>query len=167
MQNCNCGGQTVSIGKCDIDVRACFFFNSTGDMTSKKATFRAFATDVSGGTPGKMVSACCFTNATNAGIVMVERCVLVVCACGMWGWTMGCGVAGCYLLARVSCVRQCARLMRCTVLTTSRRLMLPSLLKAVPTCLSASPDQAIPRVSGYEFGALQYWADDLMKRVSF
>lgn len=85
MQNCNCGGQTVSIGKCDIDVRACFFFNSTGDMTSKKATFRAFATDVSGGTPGKMVSACCFTNATNAGIVMVERCVLVVCACGMWG----------------------------------------------------------------------------------
>ena len=112
--NCNCGGQTVSIGKCDIDVRACFFFNSTGDMTSKKATFRAFATDVSGGTPGKMVSACCFTNATNAGIVMVE-----------------------------------------------------SLLKAVPTCLSASPDQAIPRVSGYEFGALQYWADDLMKRVSF
>lgn len=57
--------------------------------------------------------------------------------------------------------------MCCTALTTCRRLMLPSLLKAVPTCLSASPDQAIPRVSGYEFGALQYWADDLMKRVSF
>ena len=57
--------------------------------------------------------------------------------------------------------------MCCTALTTCRRLMLPSLLKAVPTCLSASRDQAIPRVSGYEFGALQYWADDLMKRVSF
>ena len=138
MQNCNCGGQTVSIGKCDIDVRACFFFNSTGDMTSKKATFRAFATDVSGGTPGKMVSACCFTNATNAGIVMVERCVLVVCARCVCLWHVGMdnvwvGMRGGWVLpARVGVM--CAPMCMFDVLYCPHNLSSPDAAQPVEGC---------------------------------
>jgi len=57
--SCNCNGTTIVLGKCNIVIKGCFFFNSDVDVKNKKVSLKFWA--FSPFHPAVSGYACCFT----------------------------------------------------------------------------------------------------------
>jgi len=54
-QDCSCQGGVVPVGFCMVNIEVCFFFNSTGDLTGNRPSFKAWATEQSSGIAGYVI----------------------------------------------------------------------------------------------------------------